>query len=98
MGSPVLELTTELVAIDSQNPGVGEKRLAGFVADYAHERGLPARVVETAPGRCNVLITVDAGAGPHLALSGHLDTKPIGEALGEWRTPPLELTVDGDLA
>lgn len=98
MGSPVLDLTAELVAIDSQNPGVGEKRLAWFVADYAKERGLPAKVVETAPGRCNVLVTVDAGAGPHLALSGHLDTKPIGEALDEWRTPPLELTVDGGLA
>lgn len=98
MGSPVLDLTAALVAIDSQNPGVGEKRLAWFVADYATERGLPAKVVETAPGRCNVLVDVDAGAGPHLALSGHLDTKPIGEALDEWRTPPLELTVDGDLA
>ncbi|WP_329239759.1 M20 family metallopeptidase [Actinoallomurus sp. NBC_01490] len=98
MGPPVLDLTAELVAIDSQNPGVGEKRLAGFVAGYARERGLPAKVIETAPGRCNVLITIDAGDGPHLALSGHLDTKPIGDAYGEWRTPPLELVVDGDLA
>lgn len=97
-GAPVLELTAELVAIDSQNPGVGESRIAGFITSYAEERGLTARIVETARGRCNVLITIDAGPGPHLALSGHLDTKPIGDARGAWRTPPLELVVDGDLA
>ncbi|TDC55988.1 M20 family peptidase [Actinomadura sp. KC345] len=94
---PVLELATELVAIDSQNPGVGEARIAAFAAAHARERGLAAKVVETAPGRCNVLVTADAGTGPHLALSGHLDTKPIGD-LSAWSTPPLELTPDGDLA
>ncbi|MHA6626632.1 M20 family metallopeptidase [Pseudonocardia sichuanensis] len=97
MGSPVLALAAELVAIDSQNPGVGEARIAAFVADHARERGLTAEVVETAPGRCNVLVTADAGTGPHLALSGHLDTKPIGD-LSAWHTPPLDLVVDGDLA
>ena len=97
MGSPVLELAAELVAIDSQNPGVGEARIAAFVADHARERGLAAEVVETAPGRCNVLVTADAGVGKHLALSGHLDTKPIGD-LSAWHTPPLDLVVDGDLA
>ncbi|MQA77142.1 MAG: M20/M25/M40 family metallo-hydrolase [Streptosporangiales bacterium] len=99
MGNPsALELTAAMVAIDSQNPGVGEERLAGFVASYAEERGLAVTVVETAPGRCNVLVTADAGEGPHLALSGHLDTKPIGDSARAWRTPPLELVVDGDLA
>ncbi len=42
LGSPVLELAAELVAIDSQNPGVGEARIAAFVADHARERGLAA--------------------------------------------------------
>lgn len=98
MSSPVLDLTAELVAIDSQNPGVGEQRIASFVAEYAKQRGLPAKMVETAQGRCNVLITIDAGPGAHLALSGHLDTKPIGESLGDWRTNPSRLIVDGDRA
>lgn len=95
---PVLDLTRQLVAIDSQNPGVGESEIAAFVRDHAAGRGLDARVVETAEGRCNVLVEADAGAGPHLALSGHLDTKPIGDGLSAWRTDPLTLTVDGDLA
>ncbi|QVQ51860.1 M20/M25/M40 family metallo-hydrolase [Spiractinospora alimapuensis] len=95
---PVLDLTHQLVAIDSQNPGVGESEIAAFVRDHATGRGLDARVVETAEGRCNVLVEADAGSGPHLALSGHLDTKPIGDGLSAWRTDPLTLTVDGDLA
>lgn len=95
--SPALDLATELVAIDSQNPGVGEAAIAAYVADYAQQAGLEAKVIETAPGRSNVLITADAGPGAHLALSGHLDTKPIGDR-SRWQTPPLELVVDGDLA
>lgn len=99
MGGPsVLDLTAELVAIDSQNPGVGEESIAAYVVDYLRGRGMAARIVEAEPGRPNVLATIDAGAGPHLGLSGHLDTKPVGEALSAWRTPPCELVVDGDLA
>lgn len=98
MGSPpVLDLTAELVAIDSQNPDTGEAQIAAYVADHARERGLEARTIETAPGRCNVVITADAGPGGRLALSGHLDTKPIGD-LSAWRTRPLELVVEDDLA
>lgn len=96
---PVVELTRDLVAIDSQNPGTGEKQIADFVADYARRRGLEAQIIETRPGRSNVLVSAEAGrGGQHLALSGHLDTKPIGEALSEWRSDPLSLTIDGDLA
>ncbi|PSK89687.1 acetylornithine deacetylase [Murinocardiopsis flavida] len=94
----VLDLTRQLVGIDSQNPGTGERDIAKFTCDYAAQRGMEAQVVETAEGRCNVLVTIDAGPGPRLGLSGHLDTKPIGDALPVWRTDPLELTVDGDLA
>jgi acetylornithine deacetylase/succinyl-diaminopimelate desuccinylase-like protein len=99
MSAPdVLDLTAELVAIDSQNPGVGEQAIAARVVALAGELGLPARVVELEPGRPNVLIEIHAGPGPALALCGHLDTKPIGDALGAWDTDPLRLTVDGDRA
>lgn len=97
MRSTVLDLTAELIAIDSQNPGTGEASIAAFVADYAQQRGLEAEVIETAPGRCNVIVTADAGPGSHLALSGHLDTKPAGN-VSAWKTPPFELVVDGSLA
>lgn len=94
----VLDLTAALVGIDSQNPGALEPEIAGFVASWARERGLTTTILEPTSGRPNVVITLDGGAPGHLAFSGHLDTKPVGDALPQWRTPPLELVVEGDLA
>lgn len=94
----VLALTRSLVAIDSQNPGVGEVAIAAHVLEVARAAGLDARIVEPTPGRPNVLVEVDAGPGPTLALGGHLDTKPVGDARSQWRTDPLELVVDGPRA
>lgn len=93
-----LELLEELVAIDSQNPGVGEIELARYVDDLARSLGFDSELVETEPGRGNVLITVDAGGSRSLILSGHLDTKAMGETEAEWNTPPLEVIVQENLA
>lgn len=94
----VLDLTRDLVAIDSQNPGARECAVADFVVAWCADHRIEARVVEIDEGRPNVLATVERGPGPHLGLTGHLDTKPIGDARGSWRTDPFELVVDGDLA
>lgn len=92
----VLSLTRGLVAIDSQNPGPFEPRIVHYVADWAQERGFETQTLEPVTGRPNLIVTVDCGGNGRLGLSGHLDTKPIGDALSEWNTPPLELTVIGD--
>lgn len=94
----VVELTAELVAVDSQNPGVGEAAIAGRVIELAGDLGLPSRVIEPTAGRPNVLIELDAGTGPGLALCGHLDTKPVGDAIADWSTDPLDLTLRDDRA
>lgn len=93
-----VELMGQLVAVDSANPGTGEAEIARFVHSLAAGWGLESRIVETAPGRSNVLITADAGGPRSLALSGHLDTKPVGDALAEWATPPWQLVIEGDIA
>ncbi|WP_022885742.1 M20 family metallopeptidase [Glaciibacter superstes] len=92
----VLTLTRELVAVDSQNPGPFEPRIVQYVDAWARERGFESQILEPISGRPNLIVTVDRGSNGHLGLSGHLDTKPIGDALSEWHTPPLELTVVGD--
>src|SRR5699024_10873750 len=43
-------------------------------------------------------VSAGRGDGPSCALSGHMDTKPIGDARSAWRTDPLELTVVDGLA
>lgn len=92
----VVDLTRELVAIDSQNPGALEPKIAGFVSAWARERGFDVTVLEPVSGRPNLLVGADLGGRGHLAFSGHLDTKPVGDALAQWHTDPLELTIDGD--
>jgi len=98
MNTEIQDLLETLVAIDSQNPGVGEAEVARYVVEFARNLNFDSRIVDTAPGRSNVLITVDAGGPKVLALSGHLDTKPIGDAKSNWDTPPLELHFRDGLA
>lgn len=73
-------LTRALVAIDSRNPslagdGPGEadvaRRLAGVLTDW----GFTVDLLESAPGRPNVVARIGGGhGGRSLMLNGHLDT------------------------
>lgn len=76
-GDP-LALAQALVATPSVNPslapgGSGEGDVAAMCADWLEGWGVPAEVVEVAPGRTNVVAVLD-GDGPTLLLNGHLDT------------------------
>lgn len=76
-GDP-LALAQALVAIPSVNPtlasgGMGESEMASLCAEWLGGWGVPAEVVEVAPGRTNVVAVLD-GDGPTLLLNGHLDT------------------------
>ncbi|GMV07745.1 MAG: acetylornithine deacetylase [Gemmatimonadota bacterium] len=76
-GDPIA-LTRALVATPSVNPtlapgGHGEAAVAALAAGWLEGWGLETRIVEVAPGRCNVVATL-AGEGPALLLNGHLDT------------------------
>jgi acetylornithine deacetylase len=76
----VLQLTRELVAIDSVNPSLvpgaaGELAVARRIADEMRASGLTVEVVEAAPGRPNVIGTLDGRApGRSLMFCGHTDT------------------------
>ncbi|HEY3687006.1 MAG TPA: M20 family metallopeptidase [Streptosporangiaceae bacterium] len=94
--SSVIDLTAALVAAPSPNPPGGEGAAAEVVAAALRERGLPAPVtIARATDRPNLLVTLDFGpGGRHLCLSGHLDTKPVGDAV--WSVDPMRATIDGD--
>ncbi len=96
----VVRLTEELVAAPSPNLPGDETAPAEVVAAALAEYGLPEpRVFAAEPHRPNLVVRIDgARPGRHLALCGHLDTKPVGEAAAEWRTDPFTPTiVDGNL-
>jgi acetylornithine deacetylase len=94
----VVELTKALVAAPSPNLPGDERAAAAVVQAALADFGLPpARVVCDDPTRPNLIVRLDgARSGPHLALCGHLDTKPVGEAAAAWRTDPFCPTIAGD--
>jgi acetylornithine deacetylase/succinyl-diaminopimelate desuccinylase-like protein len=94
-GSPdVIELTARLVAAPTPNPPGDERAAADVVTEACAELGLPApRVLAAHATRPNLVVDLDFGrGGRHLALSGHLDTKPVGDAT--WSSDPFVARVD----
>ncbi len=98
MSDGLLELLSDLVAIDSVNPslvpgGAGESEIAAFVADWARRAGLEADVLEATPGRPSVVVRArGTGGGRTLLLCGHLDTVTVEGMTDAPHTPRL----DGD--
>ncbi|MDQ6525932.1 M20/M25/M40 family metallo-hydrolase [Nocardioides sp. LHD-245] len=93
----VVDLCRDLIRIDTSNYGddesTGERKAAEYVATLLDEVGIAAEVIETAPGRANVVARwggggtgtgADRGA---LLLHGHLDVVPA--AAEDWTVPPF---------
>lgn len=97
--SSFLDDFAELIAIPSisTDPGHAEdvRKAAGWVRQRMDQAGLSARVEETG-GHPVVLGRHDARpAAPTLLVYAHYDVQPA-DPLGEWRSPPFELTREGD--
>ena len=94
----VIALTSALVAAPTPNPPGDELAAAAVVERALSHYGLPKpRVLAEEPHRPNLIVRIDgARPGPHLALCGHLDTKPVGDAAPEWRSDPFQPTIEGD--
>ncbi|HVY97368.1 MAG TPA: M20 family metallopeptidase [Solirubrobacterales bacterium] len=92
----VVELTGRLIAAPSPNPPGDEIAVAAVLREALAEAGLPEpRLIARDDARPNLLTTIDFGpGGRHLALCGHMDTKPVGDAA--WSVDPFRATVDGD--
>lgn len=83
-----VELTRELVAIRSINPGGSEDACARFLGALLAGEGFAVRYHEFAPGRTSVVASRGGRAGsPHLCFAGHIDTVPLGNA--EWSVDPF---------
>lgn len=82
------ELLERMVRIPSVTGNEGE--LARALAGWCESAGLDVELDEVQPGRPNVLASWRVGRGPHLVLTGHLDTVPVGEG---WTLDPFAATV-----
>ncbi|HWI44139.1 MAG TPA: M20/M25/M40 family metallo-hydrolase [Nocardioides sp.] len=94
--SEVVDICRELIRIDTSNygseDGPGERKAAEYVAGLLDEVGIAAEVVETGPGRANVLARWGGTEGADartdaLLLHGHLDVVPA--AAEDWQVHPF---------
>jgi acetylornithine deacetylase/succinyl-diaminopimelate desuccinylase-like protein len=88
----VVTLTSDLIRIDTTNRGGGdgnERPAAEYVAARLSEAGLDPVLLESAPGRANVVARI-AGTDPGAAallVHGHLDVVPADPAA--WQVHPF---------
>lgn len=69
-----------------------EEAAAIAFAGWCGEAGLDVTTQQVAPGRLNVLASWRVGRAPHVLLTGHLDTVPVGEG---WTRDPFGAEIDG---
>lgn len=84
----LVKLTQKLIKINSENPGVGEKQIASFVASFTRSLGLVTKTYEFVKDRPNVLAILEGSSKnkKSILLSPHLDTVPAGL---NWKTDPF---------
>lgn len=91
--SEVVDLCRDLIRIDTSNfgdnSGPGERKAAEYVAEKLMDVGIDAVILESAPGRANVLARWgnQNSAKPGLLIHGHLDVVPAEAA--DWKLPPF---------
>jgi acetylornithine deacetylase/succinyl-diaminopimelate desuccinylase family protein len=81
-----IDLTQELVRINSENPPGNESQVAKFIKDFLEDLGFSTEIVDFDTNRSNVIASIGSGEG--LMFNGHMDTVPIGD-LKNWNYDPL---------
>lgn len=84
----VAEICSDLIRFDTTNPGKVERAAAEYVACFLADLGLEPVVLESEPGRSNVVARLagDDPLAPALLVHGHLDTVPA--VVEEWTHHP----------
>jgi len=91
-GDEAVRFTSELIRIDTSNRGGGdcrERPAAEYAAERLAEAGLSPLVLESAPGRANVVVRIGGSEPelPALLVHGHLDVVPAQAE--DWSVPPF---------
>jgi acetylornithine deacetylase/succinyl-diaminopimelate desuccinylase family protein len=93
MQCDVVELTKELIDINTTAPPGNEKDLAVFIAQYLTELGFSPIVQEVEKQRANLLCSYGEGQECQLVFNGHLDVVPADPTF--WKTDPFTAFDDG---
>ena len=82
-----VELTRELIRIDTVNPPGNEERALSLLGELLAAGGFDLHWHRFASGRANLIATLPGARNAFLGFTGHLDTVPVGET--PWRHPPF---------
>lgn len=89
-----LEITRELVQIETMNPPGREYECAQYVGKLLQDAGLQVSYHEFAEGRTSVVARLAGSGGKApICFAGHLDTVPLGAKL--WSMDPFAGEVSG---
>jgi acetylornithine deacetylase/succinyl-diaminopimelate desuccinylase-like protein len=96
----IISLEQALVRIPSVNTGFmptgDETPVCEYAKDRLAEDGIQAEILESAPGRGNLLARLEGRSGQAgLMFMSHTDVVPV-EDEAKWRFPPFSATIDGD--
>jgi acetylornithine deacetylase/succinyl-diaminopimelate desuccinylase-like protein len=88
----VVKICQDLIRIPSVNFGDGkgdEKAVAEYVVASLAEVGIPAKIYESAPNRCNVIANIEGSdtSRPGLVVHGHIDVVPANAV--DWSVDPF---------
>lgn len=82
-------LLSAYVRIDTQNPPGHELAAAHFLQDVLRRDGIDSQIIESTPGRANLIARIRGKkAEGALLLTHHMDVVPANAA--EWSVPPFE--------
>ncbi len=78
-----------ILKIDTTNPPGNETRAAEWIYNYLSKEGIDAEVIESAPGRGNVISRLKGDStAPSLLLLSHVDVVP-SQDVEKWTMPPF---------
>ena len=88
MADETVRVLQALIRLDTSNPPGNENIAAGYIANILHENGIEPTVIETAPGRGNVVARLKGnGNAAPLLLYSHTDVVPVERE--HWTVDPF---------
>lgn len=87
----LINLTRQLIRINSENPGGNEAKIALFIKDYLNALGVKVKTYEFEKNRSNIIGILKGKNESHsLLITPHLDTVPAGKS---WKMDPFEAKI-----
>jgi len=82
----------ELIRIQTSAPAGNETEAARYLAEVLRAEGIESKIVESEPGRGNLLAKLSGGEEPPILLITHLDVVPA--IADHWIHPPFDAVED----